>query len=112
MRRGIGLLSGLLLAVRGWAEPVAAQGLPQGSYLQSCTRVSLRGDNLVAVCRRADGGEQRTSLAGVYRCVGDIGNINGTLTCDYGGGRGAPSHHYGAPRAYRGGGWQRRGAHA
>ena len=66
MRRGIGLLGGLLLAVLCWAEPVAAQGLPQGSYLQSCTRVSLQGDNLIAVCRRADGGEQRTSLAGVH----------------------------------------------
>jgi hypothetical protein len=100
MRRGIGLLGGLLLAMLCWAEPAAAQGLPQGSYLQSCTRVSLQGDNLVAVCRRADGGEQRTSLAGVHRCVGDIGNMNGTLTCDYGGGAGPPPPPYGAPRAY------------
>jgi hypothetical protein len=90
MRRGIGLLGGLLLAVLCWAEPAAAQGLPQGSYLQSCTRVRLQGDNLIAVCRRADGGEQRTSLAGVYRCVGDIGNMNGTLTCNYGGGAAPP----------------------
>ena len=70
MKRGIGMLGGLLFAALCWAEPAAAQGLPQGSYLRSCNGVSLQGDNLIATCRRADGREQRTSLAGVHRCVG------------------------------------------
>ena len=60
----------------------------------------MRGDNLIAVCRRADGGEQRTSLADVYRCVGDIGNMNGNLTCNYGGAAAPPPPGYGPPRAY------------
>src|SRR2546425_54987 len=101
MRTAIGILGGLFLAGLCGAEPAAAQGLPQGSYLQSCTRVNLRGDNLIAVCRRADGGEQRTSLADVYRCVGDIGNMNGTLTCNYGGGGAPPPPAYGPPRSSR-----------
>src|SRR5205807_4355475 len=101
MRTAIGTLGGLFFAGLCWAEPAAAQGLPQGSYLQSCTRVSLRGDNLIAVCRRADGGEQRTSLPDVYRCVGDIGNMNGNLTCSYGDAGAPPPPGYGPPpRAY------------
>src|SRR5437879_13919469 len=84
MKTGIGILGGLLLAALCWVEPAAAQGLPQGSYLRSCNGVSLQGDNLIATCRRADGREQRTSLAGVHRCVGDIGNMNGNLSCNYG----------------------------
>ena len=67
MKTGIGILGGLLLALLCGAGPAAAQGLPQGSYLRSCVDASLRGDNLIAVCRRPDGREQRTSLAGVHR---------------------------------------------
>jgi hypothetical protein len=39
---------------------------------------------LTAVCRIADGREQRTSLSDVNRCIGDIGNDNGALTCSHG----------------------------
>ena len=39
---------------------------------------------LTAVCRIADGREQSTSLTDVNRCVGDIGNDNGSLTCSHG----------------------------
>jgi hypothetical protein len=94
MKRGTAALTGVLLAGVAWMQPAAAQGLPQGSYLSSCMGAALRGDTLVATCRRADGREQRTSLADVRRCVGDIGNNNGNLQCNYGGGRAGPAPGY------------------
>ena len=94
MKRGTTVLAGLLLAGSVWMQPAAAQGLPQGSYLGSCVGAALRGDTLVATCRRADGREQRTSLPDVRRCVGDIGNNNGNLQCNYGGGRAGPGPGY------------------
>jgi len=115
----------LLLAVAGWAQPSAAQGAPPGSYLGSCTNVSVRGDRLGATCRRRDGREQRVELFGFQRCVGDIGNNNGLLQCNTPGGimygqvvaRGGPPAPapapYGAPppaygyRGPQGAGWER-----
>ena len=94
MKRGTAALTGVLLAGVAWMQPAAAQGLPQGSYLSSCMGAALHGDTLVATCRRADGREQRTSLADVRRCVGDIGNNNGNLLCNYGGGRAGPGPGY------------------
>src|SRR5689334_23742967 len=94
MKRGTAVLGGLLLAGSVWMQPAAAQGLPQGSYLGSCAGAALRGDTLVASCRRADGREQRTSLPDVRRCVGDIGNNNGNLQCNYAGGRAGPGPGY------------------
>jgi hypothetical protein len=65
------------------APPALARGeAPGGSYLRSCTDVRAFGDRLVAACRRADGGWEKTMLDGVDRCVGDIGNNNGQLTCN------------------------------
>ena len=94
MKRGITVLAGLLLAGIAWMQPAAAQGLPPGSYLRTCTGAMLRGDTLVATCRREDGREQRTSLPDVRRCVGEIGNNNGNLQCTYGGGRAGPGPGY------------------
>ena len=94
MKRGTVALAGVLLAGSVWMQPAAAQGLPQGSYLGSCAGAALRGDTLVATCRRTDGREQRTSLPDVRRCVGDIGNNNGNLQCNYGGGRAGPGPGY------------------
>ena len=78
-------LAAVVLAGLGWALPAQAQGLPQGSYLGSCTGARMEGDTLVARCRAVDGREQRSALAGVRRCVGDIGNSNGSLQCNFGG---------------------------
>jgi len=39
---------------------------------------------LTAVCRIAGGREQSTSLTDVNRCVGDIANDDGALTCSHG----------------------------
>jgi hypothetical protein len=68
------------------AAPAQAQGVPPGSYLQSCSDVRIYGDRLSAVCRRADGGFSRTGLRDPQRCVSDIANINGQLRCQYAGG--------------------------
>jgi hypothetical protein len=56
--------------------------LPGGSYQQSCSDVGLNGNTLVATCRTAKGRTQRSSLANVDRCAGDIGNNNGRLNCN------------------------------
>src|SRR5258708_20643650 len=64
------------------ASPAQAQGMPGGSYLQSCTNVRMHGDRLVAECRRADGGWERTAL-NVSGCAGGIPNTNGQPTRNY-----------------------------
>lgn len=58
--------------------------VPQGSYLRTCKDIRMEGRTLVAVCRRADGREQRTAITEIERCIGDIGNINGVLQCHRG----------------------------
>ena len=108
MKTYLAALAGLLLAGMAWSQPAAAQGLPQGSYLRSCGGAMMQGDTLVATCRRADGREERASLADVRRCVGDIGNQNGHLSCSYGGGRAAgPAPGYGGDGRERCGGLHR-----
>jgi hypothetical protein len=76
----------LLIVACGWMQPAQAQGVPQGSYLGSCTNVSARRDALAATCRKTDGREQRSQINGYRRCVGDIGNDNGVLRCNFPGG--------------------------
>jgi hypothetical protein len=90
------LLAGLLLAGLCWPQSASAQGVPPGSYLRSCGEVYLQGDTLVATCQRADGYAERSSLPAVQSCVGDIGNRNGRLTCNYGRGPASPRPYYGA----------------
>jgi hypothetical protein len=75
--------------------PAHAQGVPGGSYLESCTNVHLFADRIVADCRRVDGGWDRTALRDVGRCVGGISNMNGRLICTYG------EPGYGSAREYR-----------
>jgi len=60
----------------------APASLPGGSYQQTCGNIGLNGRTLVATCRTMKGRMQRTSLANVDRCVGDIGNNNGQLNCN------------------------------
>ena len=50
---------------------VQAQGIPQGSYLQTCTDVRIQGDALRATCRTRDNREQRSSLPGFRRWPSD-----------------------------------------
>jgi len=94
-----GVLAAAVLAGLGWSMPAQAQGLPRGSYLGSCTGARMEGDTLVARCRAVDGREQRSALADVRRCVGDIGNNNGSLSCNMGGRAAvAPGQGYGSDR--------------
>ena len=77
-------LFGAAAALAGLAFAASAQGLPPGSYQQSCRDFRMQGGTLTAVCRRANGrGDQPTAL-NVTHCVGDIGNNNGQLVCNGG----------------------------
>jgi hypothetical protein len=97
MKSTLGVFAALLLTGAIYAQPAHAQLAPQGSYLNSCTHIGMRGDRLFADCRRMDGGWQRTVLD-VDRCVGDIGNFNGNLTCNRGPREGYGSSRFGQDR--------------
>jgi hypothetical protein len=84
MNISLGAFAALLITGSLFLQPAHAQSAPQGSYRTSCTDVRVEDRTLTAVCRIADGREQRTSLTDVNRCVGDIGNDNGALTCSHG----------------------------
>ena len=65
--------------------PVLAQALPNGSYLQSCRDIEVRGRNrpdaqLIAECQTKRGSWRESSLL-YKRCRGDIYNDNGALGC-------------------------------
>lgn len=64
-----------------WGTAAMAQGIPQGSYQQTCNNVSVNGDTLVASCQDANGSWHSTSLPGFDRCSTGIQNDNGTLRC-------------------------------
>jgi hypothetical protein len=89
MKIALGLVAAVVLG--GVSFSACAQA-PQGSYLGSCTNIRMEGRTLTAVCRRADGREQRTALGDVNQCIGDIGNNNGILRCNRGQ---APAQGYG-----------------
>jgi hypothetical protein len=109
MKIAFGAPAALLLASIAWSAPAEAQGVPGGSYLQSCGEVGMQGDTLFAVCRTMDGRGQRAQLPAVSQCVGDIGNNNGNLNCNYAGAgpppgqqpygqQPPPGYGYGPPR--------------
>lgn len=79
-------LAAATIAGLSWISAAQAQGVPGGSYRQSCSDARIEGGALVATCRVPGGGAQRTALPGVNRCTGDIGNINGVLQCNSAGG--------------------------
>lgn len=76
-------LAGSLLTALSCIPAAQAQGVPPGSYRQSCTDVHIERGALVATCRGEHGRMNRSSLADVGRCTGDIGNVNGVLQCNY-----------------------------
>ena len=91
MKIALGLAAAVVL---GGVSFSACAQVPQGSYLGSCTNIRMEGRTLTAVCRRADGREQRTALGDVNQCIGDIGNNNGVLRCNRGQAP-APGYGYG-----------------
>ena len=74
----------VLLITGSIFPPAHAQSSPPGSYRTSCIEIRVEDRTLTAVCRNADGREQRTSLTDLDRCFGDIENDNGALTCNHG----------------------------
>lgn len=75
-----------VLAASAWAQSLP---LPSGSYSRTCTDVralsQAGGRLLTARCQTANGGWERSSLR-YENCRGDIGNNNGQLFCNTGGG--------------------------
>ncbi len=59
-------------------------GLPTGSYQQSCNNARMNGSTLSANCRN-NSGAMMTSYLDVSQCrsTDDIGNLNGQLRCIY-----------------------------
>jgi hypothetical protein len=66
--------------VSGWQGGYRG-GIPGGSYTQTCQNVRVSGDDLVASCRKNDGGWRDTRLDGFQGCRDDITNDNGRLRC-------------------------------
>jgi len=82
---GLGLIAGAAMLSAASVAPAQAQGVPGGSYARTCTDIHMRGDHLIANCRRVDGSWARTGV-NVDRCRGGVSNMNGNLTCGGGGG--------------------------
>jgi CVNH domain len=80
MRRPVGLLL-LASLIALWGGACLAQGIPQGSYQQTCNSVSVNGDTLLANCQDANGTWHSASLPGFQRCTSEITNDNGSLRC-------------------------------
>jgi hypothetical protein len=74
-----------------------AQAQRGGSFARTCTNIQAFGDRIIADCRTMDGAWNRTALHDIDSCVGDIGNMNGHLTCNHA----QPNF-----RAYRERGWE------
>jgi hypothetical protein len=72
-----------------------AQGIPQGSYQQTCNNVAVNGSVLSANCQDSRGNWINAQLPDVQRCTSNIINDNGALRCATAG--------YGAPAGYQAG---------
>jgi hypothetical protein len=77
-------LAALALAAGLVATPLAASasndGMPDGTWRQSCENASVSGGTLRAWCRR-DGGKYEVTSAVIGSCK-SFGNRNGKLFCD------------------------------
>jgi hypothetical protein len=65
------------------ALSVIAQSAPSGSYQKTCKDISFAKNNLTATCRTGGGSTygKPSTLNDAAGCVGDIGNVHGTLVC-------------------------------
>jgi len=60
---------------------IMAQGIPQGSYQQTCNNVAVNGNVLTANCQDSRGNWINAQLPDVQRCGSNITNDNGVLHC-------------------------------
>ncbi len=83
MTRRLGFLGGVALTFATFMAtgPAMAQGVPSGSYQNTCDNESAIGDTLRARCETADGGSMNSRLDNFDDCTGDISNDDGRLTC-------------------------------
>ncbi|PWC54736.1 CVNH domain-containing protein [Azospirillum sp. TSO22-1] len=88
----------MAFAVAMAAGAASAQGVPDGSYLETCDNVRMRGDTLSATCATRNGRAVQSSLRNAMDCSGGIENINGRLACSGQGGA-----YYGGDRYGNGG---------
>jgi CVNH domain len=56
-------------------------GIPYGSYSQTCQNIRINGDSLQASCQKKNGKWRNTSLGNYRSCRGEIQNDNGKLRC-------------------------------
>ena len=75
------LAAAAALALGMFGVPAAQAQTPAGSYTKTCSGISVSGTTLQATCKTFSGSSMKTSLPYYASCVGDIGNINGTLAC-------------------------------
>jgi len=84
---GIGVAA-LAIMLGGAGKVCAAQQVPPGSYQQTCRNIGVRGSTLYADCQDANRNWQAAQMRDFDRCNGEIQNINGSLQCTNGYGRG------------------------
>jgi CVNH domain len=60
----------------------AADDIPPGTYRDTCRNIKMHHDRLQAKCQTSQGNWVNTSLEDADRCVGDITNVEGQLTCN------------------------------
>jgi hypothetical protein len=60
---------------------LAQSGVPQGSYLSSCSNARMVDGILEASCRQADQQYRDTSLVNPFGCTNGVDNSNGKLVC-------------------------------
>jgi len=78
---GVGAAAGLM-SMRASAQT----SLPGGSYINSCTNISIVGNVLEATCSTANQSTRQTALANAFNCSNGVMNSNGQLMCSNGGG--------------------------
>jgi hypothetical protein len=88
MRIGLAMFVALALAFFGFERPAQAQraNWPAGSWQASCRSANVNGQIFSAQCQ-SDNGTWRTSTLNLSQCPGRlVGNRNGQLFCEGGGG--------------------------
>lgn len=79
--RALGLV--LSLALLGGAVPGVslAQGLPGGSYSNTCNNISIVANVLEATCQTAQGSWVSAALPNANNCAHGVTNSDGSLVC-------------------------------